>query len=427
MPLFLSAQLASECPAASQVDSLIQLSRSFTHQYQLDTAAVLSAQAAALARNSCGELSAAYGAACFNEGRVRHFAGDYEGAIPWYVRSKDIRATVLGTDDLEYGKSLNNLAIVYDQQGKYDQAEWLYLQALTLRKRALGRESRPYSKVLNNLATMYRSMGRFEQAEQLLHENLTIRRKVEGDTTLNYANSLRNLGDLYYQLHQNQRAQTYFQQALHIYDNLGYQQSQPYLALLNSLGSVYYDTNQPEQALAYFTEALALAEALFGTDHPEYAGRLNALALVHAELGQVGDAEMLYQKALAKSADYPLNYGYYAHNLVRLYYQKGDLDQAKRWQDSTTVYLNTHLAPGHPRQLQNQRLAGEIKWAKGEPAAAAAVFADLARHERQRIAKASRHLSDQELLTYLRSARVNLNFQLSLLHEVPTYSELAYD
>ncbi len=66
--------------------------------------------------------------------------GKYEQAEPLYQRALAIYEQALGPEHPDTARSLNNLAILYDDQGKYEQAEPLYQRALAIREKALGPE-----------------------------------------------------------------------------------------------------------------------------------------------------------------------------------------------------------------------------------------------------------------------------------------------
>ena len=161
--LFSQNTLTKEIPA--EFDSLIQVSRDYTAATEFEEAFVASAEAGELALACCGEHSEAYASYCFNEGRIRYFMGQNEDAIPWYLKSKALRADLLGTTHPDYGKSLNNLAIVYDVMGRYAAAEPLYLEALEIREKTAGQESLTYANALANLTGLYQEIGNYEQAE----------------------------------------------------------------------------------------------------------------------------------------------------------------------------------------------------------------------------------------------------------------------
>ena len=63
-----------------------------------------------------------------------------------------IREKALGPDHPDVAKSLNNLAVLYDNEGRYAEAEPLYKRALAIREKALGPDHPDVAISLNNLS-----------------------------------------------------------------------------------------------------------------------------------------------------------------------------------------------------------------------------------------------------------------------------------
>jgi tetratricopeptide (TPR) repeat protein len=66
------------------------------------------------------------------------------------------------------GRSLNNLALLYQSQGRHAEAEPLYKRALVITEKALGPDHPRVGTTLNNLAQLYRAQGRHAEAEPLV-------------------------------------------------------------------------------------------------------------------------------------------------------------------------------------------------------------------------------------------------------------------
>ena len=60
-----------------------------------------------------------------------------------------------------------NLAVIYQAQGRYAKAEELYRRALAIYEEVLGPEQPQLARGLENLAALLRETGRKEQAEEL--------------------------------------------------------------------------------------------------------------------------------------------------------------------------------------------------------------------------------------------------------------------
>ena len=78
-------------------------------------------------------------------------------------------------------KSINNLAVLYNNQGKYSKAEILYKQALELRKNLLGEDHPDIAESLNNLAYLYHTQGRYLEGETLYLQALELFKNLLGE------------------------------------------------------------------------------------------------------------------------------------------------------------------------------------------------------------------------------------------------------
>lgn len=121
-----------------------------------------------------------------------------------------MRQKLLGAEHPSIAKSLNNLAIIYEDQGKYEQAkiyryqgkyeqaEEKHLQALSMRRRLLGTEHPDVANSLKNLAEVYRHQERYLEAESLYLQAVEIAEKRLGEKhpeTVKYRNNLQVLRD----------------------------------------------------------------------------------------------------------------------------------------------------------------------------------------------------------------------------------------
>ena len=95
------------------------------------------------------------------------------------------------------GRSLNDLALLYEAQGRYAEAEPLYKRALAIDEKALGPDDPSVGTSLNNLAELYRAQGRYAEAEPP-QTGTHHRRKDAGSRPLDVGRPLNNLALLYH-------------------------------------------------------------------------------------------------------------------------------------------------------------------------------------------------------------------------------------
>jgi tetratricopeptide (TPR) repeat protein len=144
-PFFLQAQNTDSLATSQQIDSLIKVSRDLTGKRDFEQALAVNAEAERVALEVFGRVSAEYGNASFNRGRVMAEKNDFPEAEKWYLEAKEIREIAIGKEHVDYAQSLHNLAILYRKIGNYDKAESLHLEAKAIRgKSPRKRTSRLY-------------------------------------------------------------------------------------------------------------------------------------------------------------------------------------------------------------------------------------------------------------------------------------------
>ena len=413
------------------VDSLIQLSRDYTHDTAFEEATALNEQAGEAARRCCGKKSAAYAAYYFNKGRILDFMGRNLESLPWYSESRELRGKLLGTDDLEYGKSCNNLAIAYDLLGRYEEAEPLYLEVLAIREAAHGRRSTRCAAVLANLGGMYSSMGEYDAAEQMILEALDIRKELLGERDDLYLQSLILLASHHLEIDNYQAAEPILLEAKRIYD----EEEQPYffdyVSVLEQLGSLYVATGDLEKAGNYLKQAAQLIENTLGKDNRLYISSLNYRAVWAFENKQLNESEAYLKEELAtleelggESDEY---YGIALQDLSRIYRTKGELEKAlSTLEQGLSIYRQSIPATHnwYRQALWNKAL---ILQALEDYPAAGNIMREIMKLEQQPLTNAVKHLSDQQLSAFTEEYYRYLSEGLVLAEQYPDITDLFYD
>jgi CHAT domain-containing protein len=427
--LFSQKTLSKEIPA--EFDSLIQVSRDYTGATEFEEAFATSAAAGKLAVACCGRYSEAFASYCFNEGRIRYFMGQNEAAIPWYVESKALRADLLGVTHPDYGKSLNNLAIVYDVMGRYAEAEPLYLEALEIREKTAGKESITYANALANLTGLYQETGNYEQAEIYGLQAKEIRERLLGPEHPDYGVSLVSLGNLYYLTNNIAKAQQSFLAAKAIYEQQEELDLYGYIDLLINLGALFQQLENYPLAEEHYQEAASLEEEYLGTDNAEYATILNSLAVVYEYTDRIPLAEKTLLQSLqilaALGQGNGLLYGFFSQNLADVHLKQGKVESAKNIQEKALNILEKFVDKSHPRYQRGLRSKAEIEQILNNYEAAAIDLRLLGELEQISLNRAIRHFSEDELSNYTEDFKQNLYRYFSLAAAYPELSDLCYD
>lgn len=357
--------------------------------------------------------------------------GQNQEAIPWYLQSKELRAELLGTMHPDYGKSLNNLAIVYDVMGAFEQAAPIYQEVLRIREQSAGRESLTYANTLVNLSGLYMNLGDYEQAEIYGLSAKEIRERLLGTSHPDYGMSLISLGNLYYLTSNNAKAKNLYLEAKAIYEAQEELDLYTYTDLLLNLGALYFQLNELELAEQYYNEAKSLESEYIGTDHQDYATILNSLAVIYEYTGRLTTAEEYLHQALAILTNNDqangVDYGYFLQNLGDVYFAQGKIQLSKETQQQALTMLASHLSKNHPRYLRGLKSLAESEQALQDYQAAAEALRALGELEEKGLTSATRHFSEEELANYTEDYKKNLYYYFAFAEQYPLLADLAYD
>ncbi len=221
--------------------------------------------------------------------------GKYEQAEPFYQRALWTRERMLGNEHLDTADTLNGLAILYQNQGKYEQAEPLYLRALWIYEQLLGPEHLDTARTLNNLATLYTNQGKFEEAETLYRRTLAIREQVLGPEYPDTARTLNSLANLYVDQAKYSQAREAYEKALEISKQQGDLRQQG--VVLGQLGTLALQQRNYAEAQSRYETALQLFQT-FGEPEVE-AVAWHQLGRVAQEQREWAKAERCYRESLS--------------------------------------------------------------------------------------------------------------------------------
>lgn len=397
---------------------------------------------------------------------------DFEKSERYHIQVRDIREKVLGKQHKDYVSSLGNLANLYTEMGAFEQATPIYLEAIALREKVSGKEHRDYATSLNNLGLNYLKAGNYDKAEPLLSEAFQIRQRVVGNKHPHYASSLNNLGQLYADKGDFETAEPFLIQAKEARAEIFGKNHPAYAWSLNNLGQFYMYIGAYEKAEPLFKEAIELKENTVGIAHPDYAISVQNLAKIYVRQGRYAAAEPLllagqhiYEEKLepqhpdylsglrylsafylasgnaARAEEICLkekriweesaqtghpHYALCLQGLASVYARTGRLNDAKKWyQEAATIFLRV-FGEAHPAQAELRLRLADMNWAMQDIEAAANHLSAASQIEQALLAKASRHLSERELSSYIRMFGEVGNHLLSLTLTQPELADLSY-
>ena len=435
--------------ATKQIDSLIQVSRTFAKQGDFDKALEVNSAAEKTALDKFGRESAGYGNCCLNRGMIHNRMGDFKAAEKWFLEAIAIRETVLGKSHSDYAASLTELATMYSKTGHHEKSEPLFLEAITIKSNLSGKNDPDYCRNIINLGTMYEKAGYPEKAEPLYLEAKAIfENGLNNRTHPFYLFCLNNLAHLYSNLGDFEKAESFFLETISAREKTVGKQHPSYIESLAGLGITYTRLGNYAKAESLFLEVKATMEQALGKQHPEYARSLTALATLYMISGDYDKSELLYLEAIpvikktmgekhpnyiialnslanlyVKTGDYkkaePVlvetltnyesiqgkespDYATGLSNLAYLYQVMGDYKKAEQLyleaKDIYEIRLNNRRHPFYYNCLYN--LANLYKNTNNFEKAAP-FFEELVQVNRTRISRAAHHLSEREMSNYL--------------------------
>ncbi|MBL7822655.1 MAG: CHAT domain-containing protein [Saprospiraceae bacterium] len=415
-----------------------------------------------IVENALGKEHPDYAWTLNNMANLYWYMGQYEKAEQLYLESKDIMKKVLGKEHPDYARSLNNLANLYMDMGQFEKAELLYLESKDIWEKSLGKEHHYIAMNLNNLAMLYRNMGQYEKAEPLYLESKGILEIVLGNEHPDYASNLNNLADLYRDMGQYEKAEPLYLESRDIWEKVLGKEHPEYGISLNSLAILYDFMGQYEKAELLYLESKDIWEKSLGKEHPDYASSLNNLATIYDIRGQYEKAELLYleskdirEKALGKEhPDYasslnnlatlyqtmslyekaePLyleskgirekalgkghpDYAWSLNGLANLYRDLGQYEKAEPLYLESKNIWEKSLGKEHPDYAWSLNGLANLYYNMGQYEKAESLYIELSLVNKRRLEKASLHLSERELHSYLNTFSASQNKTLSFTH-----------
>lgn len=400
---------------ASSVENLANL---YTDLGQYDRAEQFYLEALEIKEKVAGKESAAYAFTLSNLSTLYSATGNYLKAEQTAREALIIREKTLGQEHPDYALSLSNLAGVYLGMGKYEAAEPLYLRCKAIREIVFGKENPDYAGTVNDLAIVYHNLGDYETTESFYLESLDIREKLLGKEHPEYAWSLNNLAVLYMDMGNYLKAKQFQLEALAIREKVFGKEHPEYAMNLNTLAVIYAHSGKYEQAEPLHLEALAVKEKILGKSHKEYAGDLINLADLYRSWGKYGKAEPLFLEAKTiferdlNNREYPYYMSCLA-SLGNLYLETGQYDKAAPLLLEAKSLRGRLLGEEHLSYAMSHADLARLYWKTDQPGLAAQSFHKASTIRQSLLSRASRHLSEREMLSYTRAFVQDLHWSYS--------------
>ena len=319
--------------------------------------------------------------------------GLYPEAAKQLEAAVDLRRRVLGRENPETLRSMNNLALVYmDEGGKFAQAEALANQTLEIRRRVLGPEHPDTLTSMSNLATIYYMEGKYAQAKALLNRAVEIQRRVLGPEHPDTLGSMNTLANVYWAERNYAQAEALYSQTLESRRRVLGPEHPDTQRSMNDLANVYADEGNDAQAEALFSQLLEIERRVFGPRHSQTLRSMNNLAWVYEGEGKYTQAKALLDQMLEiepERLDATMN-------LATIYAAEGRYAQAEALLGRAVEIGRRMFGPEHPSTTGAMDQLAAVYGEEGKYAEAEALFSQVLEISRRALGAASPDTTDAE-------------------------------
>ncbi|HEY6806414.1 MAG TPA: serine/threonine-protein kinase [Pyrinomonadaceae bacterium] len=307
-------------------------------------------------------------------GMVYRGLGLYDSAIPLLEKSVKLRREVLGNENVDTAKSLNDLGWVLLEKQRSKEAEPFLQEAIKIRRKLRGEEHQETAESLNLLAFARKDQGDIASAETLYRETLALRRKIFGPMHRDVAQSLNNLALMATENGDYTEADKLYQEALVIDRQTLGMEDPDVLTHLSNYALLKDNKGEYDEAERLYREIITNKRKVLGNEHPSLAVTLNNLAETLRQKGDYENAEPLYREAQAifiklLGEDSP-SVATLTQNLARMFYDKGDLTAAEPLYRKALSAYRKQLGEEDPRVARTVSNVGQLLYERSDFGAA---------------------------------------------------------
>ncbi len=267
----------------------------------------------------------------------------------------DTRRRVFGVENLDTLRSMSNLAWSLDREGNYAEAEKLEREVLDGERGIFKTDNADTAIVLNNLAATLGHEGRYTEAERLKRATLDIRRRVLGPEHQETLTAMNNLAYTLQQEGHYGEAEKLQRETLSLQRRVLGPEHPDTLRSMNNLANTLAAENHLAEALELQQQALTIKRRVLGPEHQDTLWAMNGLAETLRKVGQYPAAEQLFRETLdiqrrVLGPDRPNTLNTMGSLAVTLNKQ-GRYPTAEKLQRETLETQRRVLGPDHPSTL----------------------------------------------------------------------------
>jgi serine/threonine protein kinase len=268
----------------------------------------------------------------------------------------DTRRRVFGVQNRDTLKSISNLAWTLDREGHYAEAEKLDREVLDIQGRFFKTDDQETVGTMNNLAATLGHEGRYADAEKLKRETLEVRRRLLGPDHPDTLTAMNNLGFTLQQEGKFADAEKLQRETLNIQRRILGSEHPDTLRSMNNLANTLVHENRFAEAEPLQREALSTKQRVLGAEHQDTLWAMKELASTFEQEGHYAEAETLQRQTLeirsrVLGAEHPNTLASMS-NLAGTLNKEGHYVEAEKLQRQAVEGMRRVLGPEHPFTLE---------------------------------------------------------------------------
>ncbi|KAF2195155.1 TPR-like protein [Zopfia rhizophila CBS 207.26] len=231
--------------------------------------------------------------ASFQNGR-----GQYASAEAKFAEVIKLRTELVGADNTETLRAMDQLAWTLRNQAKYDAALEFAKQTLVKREALFGKKSAEAITTSHIIATITGDRGKHQDAAKIHEENLEARKELLGAEHLDTLRSASNLSLELWELGKFVDAEDLARKTLASRTKLLGEEDPDTLEIAGTLGFILEIQGKLKEAEELKRNMLSIRERIYGEDHPDTADSCHDMGWILHQQGLYDDAEPFYERAL---------------------------------------------------------------------------------------------------------------------------------
>ncbi|CAF1278881.1 unnamed protein product [Adineta steineri] len=147
-------------------------------------------------------------------GMIKNDQGEYQQALTYYEKSRDIYEETLPSNDINLGNIYNDIGVVYEDMGDYPKALSSHEKALAIKQQSLPSNHPSLGGPYSNIGNVSYAMGDYPKALSS-HENaLAIQQQSLPSNHPSLGASYSNIGTVYVKMDNYSKAHSFFERAV---------------------------------------------------------------------------------------------------------------------------------------------------------------------------------------------------------------------